>query len=219
MRRTVLLVCFCLLIGVSSCPAQSQQHEKKARRILSDVSRRYAKLTTLEAHFNFTLVNPQDHLNETQSGSLITQPSTNRYRVRLPSQELFSDGRANYTWLKTQKEIQISALDSNNESINPARIFSVYEKGFKYQYRQEVNEGGRKLDLIDLVPIKSKKIVKAQVAIIRHVHHIYRIRLFDKNGSQLTYTITEFSPDTPLKGDEFTFDKKNYPGVEVVDLR
>lgn len=219
MKKKFFILSLYLSLLTTALFAQTNSHEKKASRILNEVSQRYKKLNTIEAHFSFTLSNPTDHLNETQAGVLYVQPSGNKYHLVLNGQEIFSDGKLTYTYLKAQKEIQITNPDTNSETINPARIFSMYETGFTSSYNKEIRQGKLKLDLIDLSPVHPKKVVKAQIAVIRHSHQIYQIHSYDKGGNQVTITVNQFIPNPQVNNDQFNFVKKNYPGVEVIDLR
>jgi outer membrane lipoprotein-sorting protein len=45
------------------------------------------------------------------------------------------------------------------------------------------------------------------------------MKIFEKNGNQYSYEITNFTPNANVTDATFTFDPKKYPGVEVVDLR
>ena len=46
----------------------------------------------------------------------------------MTNQELFSDGKSQWTYLKKDKEVQVSNVDNSGDAINPAKIFTVYEK-------------------------------------------------------------------------------------------
>lgn len=219
MKQKLLLISLILLIPVLTVFAQNKPSEKKARRILKELSLKYKKYKTIEAHFSFTLNNPQDHINEVQSGVLYVDPAGNKYHLQLNGQELFSDGKLTYTYLKAQKEMQLANVDTNTDAINPAKIFSMYETGYDASYSKEVQQGKLKLDVIDLIPQHSKKIVKAQISVLKRQRQIYQVRLFDKSGNQYTYTVNQFIPNPALSPDIFVFNKKNYPGVEVIDLR
>lgn len=219
MRKTLLVLSILLTLPLISVLAQNNASQKKAHRILKELSQKYKKYKTVEAHFSFTLNNAQDHINEVQTGVLYAEPSTNRYHLQLNGQEIFSDGKSTYTYLKAQKEIQVANIDTNSESINPAHIFSIYENGFNAQYRNETQQGKMKLDQIDLVPQHVKKILKAQLSVIKHPRQLYQVRLFDKNGNQYVYTVNQFIANPKINSDLFTYSKKIYPGVELIDLR
>lgn len=213
------MLCLLLTFTTYRLAAQNSNSEKKARHILKELSQRYRKYKTIEAHFSFTLSNLTDHINEVQNGVLFVEPAGNKYHLTLNGQELFSDGKLSYTYLKSQKEIQMSAIDTNSQTINPAKIFSIYESGYTATYNKSSQQGKIKLDIIDLVPLHSKKIARAQIAVNKRLHQLYQVHVFDKNGNQYTYTVNQFIPNPTIGPDEFSFNKKNYPGVEVIDLR
>lgn len=219
MRKKLLIISLLLALPLLSVLAQNNSSQKKAHRILKELSQKYKKYHTVEAHFSFTLNNAQDHINEVQNGVLYAEPATNKYHLQLNNQEVFSDGKATYTYLKAQKEIQVANIDTNSETINPAHIFSIYETGFNAQYKNEVQQGKLKLDLIDLVPQHIKKILRAQLSVMKHPKQLYQVRLFDKNGNQYIYTVNQFIPNPKINPDLFTYTKKLYPGVELIDLR
>jgi outer membrane lipoprotein-sorting protein len=44
--------------------------------------------------------------------------------------------------------------------------------------------------------------------------------VYDKNGSSVyTYSVTKFVTNKPIADTKFTFNAKDHPGVEVIDLR
>lgn len=70
-------------------------------------------------------------VKETQQGTLYVKANANKYKVAMTNQDLISDGKVQWTYLKNDQEVQISNVDSG-DAINPAKIFTIYEKGFKY---------------------------------------------------------------------------------------
>jgi outer membrane lipoprotein-sorting protein len=138
----------------------------------------------------------------------------------MTNQELFSDGKSQWTYLKKDKEVQVSNVDNSGEGINPAKIFTVYEKGFKYIYTGEQKAGAKTYQMIDLTPVDAKKaIFKVRLSIDKAAKQIANVVLFDKNGNKYTYNVKTFSPNVKVPETTFAFDAKKYPGVEVVDLR
>jgi len=45
------------------------------------------------------------------------------------------------------------------------------------------------------------------------------VKILYKDGNEVTYTLTKFTPNVALDDGLFRFDKAKYPGVEVNDLR
>lgn len=216
MKKIVLSALFIVGCAVSVLA----QTDAKAKAILAEVSKKYRSYNVIKTDFTFTLDNPQAKVKETQVGTLYAKAKSNKYKVVLKSQELISDGKSQWTYSKTDKEVQVSEVDNSANAINPAQIFTIYEKGFKYLYTGDVKVNNRMVHIIDLTPMDSKKsFFKVRLNIDKTSKQITNAMIFDKNGNRYTYAIRTFTPNVNVPESVFAFDAKKYPGVEVVDLR
>jgi outer membrane lipoprotein-sorting protein len=196
------------------------QSEVKAKEILAEVSKKYRTYDVIKTEFSYTLENPQAKIKETQSGTLFVRSKVNKYKVILKGQELISDGKNQWTYLKADKEVQLSEVDNSSDALNPAKIFTIYEKGFKSVYTNDTKLNGKTLHNIDLTPIDAKRsFFKVRLQIEKLSKQITNAVIFDKNGNKYTYTIKTFMPNVKVPESTFAFDSKLYPGVELVDLR
>jgi len=215
--RKITLALMVLVAFTASAYAQT---DAKAKAILAEVSKKYKSYNIVKTDFTFTLENPKAKVKETQQGTLYVKANSNKYKVAMTNQELFSDGKSTWTYLKKDKEVTVNNVDNSGDAINPAKIFTVYEKGFKYIYTGEEKVGGKTYQMIDLTPIDLKKsIFKIRLSIDKTAKQIANVVLFDKNGNKYTYNVKTFSPNINLPETTFAFDAAKYPGVEVVDLR
>ena len=107
----------------------------------------------------------------------------------------------------------------SGNGINPAQIFTIYEKGYKYIYNGEVKKGGKVYQEIDLTPEEDKSYFKIRLEIDKLKKQIYSAMIFDKNGNRYTYTLNTLVPNIQVPDNTFTFDPKMHKGVEMVDLR
>ncbi|MCX2483205.1 outer membrane lipoprotein carrier protein LolA [Pedobacter sp. MR2016-24] len=213
-----ILLSLLVLTGVSY--TIYAQTDEKAKVILAEVSKKYRSYTTVKTDFTFTLDNKQSKVKETQQGTLYVKASANKYKVTMTDQDVISDGKSQWTYLKKDKEVQVSNVDNSSESLNPAQIFTIYEKGFKYLYTGETKAGAKTYQMIDLSPTDTNKsFFKIRLSIDKVAKRIASVLIFDKNGNRYTYTIKTFVPNVKVPETTFTFDAKKYPGVEVVDLR
>jgi len=213
-----ILLSLLVLTGVSY--TIYAQTDEKAKVILAEVSKKYRSYTTVKTDFTFTLDNKQSKVKETQQGTLYVKASANKYKVTMTDQDMISDGKSQWTYLKKDKEVQVSNVDNSSESLNPAQIFTIYEKGFKYLYIGETKAGAKTYQVIDLSPTDTNKsFFKIRLSIDKVAKRIASVLIFDKNGNRYTYTIKTFVPNVKVPETTFTFDAKKYPGVEVVDLR
>jgi outer membrane lipoprotein-sorting protein len=216
------------LLLLSTTTAAIAQKDEQAKSILNEVSRKYKTYDVIKTNFVYTLESAQANVKETQTGTLIAKAKTNKFKVTLytkgkspaVAQELISDGKEQWTYLKKDNEVQVNNVASNDEAMNPAHIFTIYEKGFKYVYSGEEKAGGVTCQVIDMTPTDAKKsIFKVRLFVDKAKKQIYSALIFDKNGNKYTYTMQTFLPNFKTTDAVFAFDVKSHPGVEVVDLR
>ena len=208
------------LVVVGSVVSVLAQTDAKAKQILNEVSKKYRSYDVIKTDFTFTLDNPQAKIKETQSGTLYAKAKSNKYKVVMKAQDLISDGKTQWTYLKNEKEVQVSDVDDSPTAINPAKIFTIYEKGFKYAYTGDVKVGGKTQHVIDLSPLDAKRsFFKVRLNIDKASSQISNAVIFDKNGNKYTYTIKAFAPNVKVPESAFAFDAKKFPGVSVEDLR
>lgn len=197
------------------------QTDEKAKVILAEVSKKYRSFDVIKTEFTYTLDNPQAKVKETQTGTLYSKTKANKFKVVLKAQELVSDGKNQWTYLKADKEVQLSEVDNSSDAMNPARLFTIYEKGFKFLFTGDSkSKAGKTIHNIELTPLDSKRsYFKVKLQIDKASKQITQAIIFDKNGNRYTYSIKAFVPNVKVAETFFTFDVKKYPGVELVDLR
>lgn len=228
--KKLLLIPFLTLINTYSFAQKGDTKDAAAKAILDKVGEKYRTYDIVKTDFDFTLESQQADVKETQSGTLIAQSKTNKFRVTILSpaasakadvaQEIISDGKTQWTYLKKDNEVQINNPDNSGEGLNPAKIFTIYEHGYKYIYNGDVKISGKTYQEIDLTPEDiNKSFFKVRLEIDKRKKQIYSALIFDKNGNHYTYTLRSFVSNIQVPDNTFTFDPKMHKGVEVVDLR
>ena len=216
MKKIVVL----LLVIIGLDYGAMAQNDSKANVILAEVSKKYRSYDIVKTDFTFTLESPQNKSKDTQQGTLLVKAKENKYKVVMTDQDMISDGKSQWTYLKKDKEVQVSTVENTGDALNPAQIFTLYEKGFKYLFTGEKKIGGKIYQMIDLSPVDTKKsYFKIRLGINKAAKQIASVLIFDKNGNKYTYDVKTFVPNVKVAASTFTFDPKKYPGVEVVDLR
>ena len=218
---------YLLLTGLTLNYAYAQK-DADAKKILNQVSKKYRAYDVIKTDFSFTYENQQAGTKDVQSGTMISRSKANKYKVTIYNpeekqaidEEIISDGKSQWTYVKKNKEVELTDVDNSNESLNPAQIFTIYEKGYKYVYNGDAKVDGKLCQVIDLTPEDEKKpFFKIRLSIDKVKKQISSAMIFDKNGSRYNYVIRTFTPNVKVSESTFTFDKKNYPGAELVDLR
>ena len=164
-------------------------------------------------------------MHVTRSGSLVAKSKANKFHVtifgpesdKIVEQEIISDGKTQWTYLKKNNEVQVNNAQNDEEGLNPAKIFTIYEHGYKYIYNGEKKIDGKVYQEIDLTPENiDKEFFKVRLTIDKEKKQIHSALIFDKNGNHYTYTVRNFTGNPALPENMFTFDQKEHKGVEVV---
>lgn len=207
-----------LLVMLMFVSVANAQQDPQASKILNAMSQKYRSMKAFKADFAQTLENPSAKVKETMNGNITV--SGDKYRLGVSGQEIISDGKNMYTFLKDANEVTITEADEEAEAMAPSKIFDMYKKGYKYAYAGTETLGGVKHDVIELSPEDRKNpIYKVRLYISQKDKTLKSWKMFRNNGNQYSYTINNFQANPMLATDAFTFNKAKYKGVTVVDLR
>jgi outer membrane lipoprotein-sorting protein len=204
-------------IVMTAQPAVAQG-DTKAKAILEAVSKKVNGLKSLKSNFALYLKAKNGKVNDTKKGTIYMKGP--KYRVSLGGQEIICDNKTVWTYVKDANEVQVSSYNPNEQTISPAKLFTnFYDKEYSYKYMGTKKVNGKNVDVIELKPISNGKQFSRIELIVDNTKTIVGGRLWEKNGNEYQYEVKNFSPNAPLDDALFSFDKKKYPGVEVVDLR
>jgi len=190
------------------------QGDKKSTAILEAMSNKYQKVKSFKAVFTYT----------PEGGKPLKGDATvkgTKFRLKMAGQEIFNDGKLMATYIKETNEVNLQDFDpSAGGDLDPTRIYSAYKKGFKYAFLQEKKEGAQTYEVVELTSTgKNSQVDKVQIQVNKADKSINSWKIFQKNGQKVTYKVEQFQPDVTVPDTYFTFNSKQFPGVEVVDLR
>ena len=190
------------------------QGDKKSTAILEAMSNKYQKVKSFKAVFTYT----------PEGGKPLKGDATvkgTKFRLKMAGQEIFNDGKLMATYIKETNEVNLQDFDpSAGGDLDPTRIYSAYKKGFKYAFLQEKKEGAQTYEVVELTSTgKNSQVDKVQIQVNKADKSINSWKIFQKNGQKVTYKVEQFQPDVTVPDTYLTFNSKQFPGVEVVDLR
>ena len=218
--KSILFSIF-LLAGFNAFaqPKGMGKNDAAAKQLLDAVSAKFRTFKTVTAKFNLTIQNSAGRVQGSKSG--VVNIKGTKYRVNVTGQEIFSDGSNIWSYDKSGNEVQISKFDPSANTITPQKIFTnFYDRDFLYKTNPDIKVGGKTLREVELTPIdKTKTFFKVLVGIDPATQTIRQTKVFEKNGNRYTYSVTSMSTNGNLPDALFVFNAKNYPKVEVVDLR
>lgn len=186
-----------------------------AKKILDAVSAKFKSFKTVQSKFSLKIENSSNKLLGNNTGTVFMKGT--KYRINAAGKDIFCDGSNVWTVDKAAKEVTISKLDASNNTITPQKLFTnFYDKDFLYK----LNSDAKGVQEIELTPIdKTKPFHKVIVYINKALQTISSTKVFEKAGNRYTYTVSGMNTKSVIADATFVFDQKNYPGMEVVDLR
>ena len=207
-----------LLFGCSvqaQPPKSMGSSDPEAKKILDAVSAKFKTFKSVQSKFTLKIENSSNKVMGTKSGTVYMKGT--KYRINVTGQEIFCDGSNIWTVDKAAKEITINKLDPSNNTITPQKLFTnFYDKDFLYK----LNSDAKGVQEIELTPIdKSKLFHKVIVYINKATQTITATKVFEKAGNRYTYTVSGMDTKSIIPDTQFVFNQKNYPGMEIVDLR
>jgi outer membrane lipoprotein carrier protein len=214
--KKILVLTANLLIMSSLVMAQK---DKKATAILDEMSKKYQTMKSFSAAFTYGIEGANAKLTESYKGDVTVKGA--KFKLKMAGQEVFANGKDMYSYVKETNECSVTEFNPNEmDALSPTKIYSIYKKGYKYVFLEEVKEGSQFYEVVELSPEdKSSKVAKVQIKVNKKDKSVKSWKVWDKSGKRTVFRVDKFVPNTPADDQTFTFDKKKYPGVEVVDLR
>jgi outer membrane lipoprotein carrier protein len=209
---------FLLLLLIFPFVGFSQANDAKAKAILDEVIKKSKTYETIKADFVYKLENKTNKVTDSYTGNVSIKGD--RYKLFIAGQTVIFNNNTSWTYIKSANEVQINSAEENADAVTPTRILNgTYLTNFKPKFISEETKDGKTVQVIDLTPNKGKSFYKVRVEIDKVNKHIASFAVYDKSGSTYTYKINKFQTNIKIADSEFVFNSKDYPGIEVNDMR
>ena len=211
----------CILIILAFIMMQANaQNDPKAKEILDKLSVKTKSYKSISADFSILYESEQEKIQNTSDGSIIIKNDS--YKLDVMGNTIFFDGETVWTYMKEINEVNISYPEENQDDIfsNPKKLFTIYEENFKYRIKEEKIENGKKLSVIDLTPEDlDSEFARMLLTIDTDKVQIVSAKSISNDGTSFEIRIKNFITNKEFSDTNFKFKKKNYPDVEIIDLR
>ena len=207
------LIFFSFLFTVNLAFSQ----DEVAKQILDDLSEKGKSYTDITAEFTLNFSNSEQEIDEDSEGKIWIKEDM--YKLDMSSDlSIINNGETLWYFMKDVPEVQIMENDPEDE-MNPSKIFTIYEKGYKYEYKGAESINSARIHKINLFQNENDTINVVTLYIDAEKTELIKIKIIEKGGGTSTYTITKFITNSNLPTSTFNFKRKDYPNVEVIDLR
>lgn len=207
-----LLICLTLLGGTLA-----YGQDAKADGILDKVSAKIKGLKTFYVEFSATIKNSTNGTNSNMSGKGWVKGD--KFSAVYGETTLISNGLKKWSIVKEEKTVYESDASGDDEdAINPKKLMTIWESGFKSKYEKEETLNGEKVHMIYLYPKNPKKANYHTIIVYvsKEDNEVKKAILKSNDGTVSTFTMTKFTANPTIEDSKFVFDKSKYPGYTVV---
>jgi len=192
------------------------QKETKSDKILTKLSKKIKGLKTFYVEYSASVKNEDLGQNDSYTGKGWVK--NNKYFATYGDNTLISNGLKTWSIIGKDKEVYESNNSDEEESVNPKKLMTLWESGFKNKFIKSDKIGNDAVDVIELYPKVPEKsnYTTITVYIGSAANELKKAVMKTTDGTVMTYSVTKFTSNPEVKDTKFTFDKKNYPGYKVI---
>ena len=206
-----LLVLFSLLLFTT------YGQDSKSQAILNKLSTKIKGQKSFYIEFNANVKNNANGTNSSETGTGWVKG--NKFCASYGNNTIISNGIKTWTVVKEDKSVyETDANEQEEESMNPKKLMTIWETGFKNKYEKEDKLNNEAVHVIDLYPKNTGKVDYHTIIlyISKVSNELKKAVMKSKDGTVMTYTLTKFQSNPVVEESKFIFDSKKYPGYTVI---
>lgn len=206
---TLLSICFFLF-------STSMAQTSKSQVILDKLSGSMKQLSTFYVEFNANIKNTSTGVNESEKGKGWVKGD--KYYATYGEITLLSNGVKTWTVINEEKSVYVSDASDDEESMNPKKLMTIWESGFKNTYEKSDVLNGENIHIIKLYPKQPDNADYHTVLLYVSVRtsELKKVIMKTNDGTIMTYHLTKFISNKEITDSKFSFNKAQYPGYTVI---
>lgn len=203
-----IILCACTLL-----PVQAQ----KAQDILDKTAGKLKNSGGIEAVFEATAFKGT---KETGSASGRIKVKGNKFKIESNSLTTWFDGKTQWTLLAGSDEVNVSTPTAAElQAINPYSFINIYKKGYTATLTKASYEGKSVHEVRLVATSKKSSMQKILLTIDPTTLMPLSVRFKNAKGDWTRIRVRSIKTGRKFADAVFTFDAKQHPGIEIIDLR
>lgn len=191
-------------------------HAQTARQVLDAAAARMTQTDGIRAQFKATQFLGTTPQEETTGTLLI---SGRRFQMTTNDLTTWYDGQTMWAMMRNAGEVNVSEpTEEEQAALNPSTLINIYKKGYTYRLRTTTLRGKPSYEVHLRAKNRKQAYTEIYVDVEQGTYNPLCFRAL-KDGNWQRIAILSFQPKQHFGDETFTFPKKDYPNVEVIDLR
>ena len=210
---------FSVLIALLSLPVIAQQQQSQAKAVLEKTAEAFKKASGVRADFTLKALN-DGRLEGRENG--VIQLKGEKFMLKTSETTTWFDGKTQWSYMVRNDEVNVSTPTQEElQQINPYTFLYMYQKGFSYKLGTTKTFRGKAVwEVVLTARDKKQELERITLFVTKDTYEPLYI-LLQQRGQQTRneITVTSYQTGQNYTDRVFTFDKKQYPNAEVIDLR
>ena len=196
----MILLAFMAVLSLGAFAQTAQQVLDKTAKVIGNKS---------GASANFSMSSPK---YGSASGTIAIKG--NKFNARTAQATVWYDGKTQWTYMKKTNEVNVSnPTQAQQMSMNPYTFIHIYKTG----YKSTLKTVGSNYQVHLVANNQKRSVAEMYITINKSTHVPSQIKM--RQGSTWsTINISGFKAKN-ISNSAFTFNSKEFPGAEVIDLR
>ena len=210
---------FSVLIALLSLPVIAQQQQSQAKSILDKTAEAFRKAGGVKADFTVKVIT--DGLIEGVEHGTI-QLKGEKFVLKTTDIVTWFDGRTQWSYVAKNDEVNVSnPTQEELQQINPYTFLYMYQKGFSYKLGTVKTYQGKAVwEVILTANDKAQDLERITLYVTKERYEPLYILLQQRaHPTRNAITVTGYQTGQKYADTLFTFDRKQYPSAEIIDLR
>jgi outer membrane lipoprotein-sorting protein len=191
--------------------------DAKADAILDKLSKKIKDQKSFYIEFSSSTSNSSSDSKSSFSGKGWVKGD--KYYASFGDNTVISNGIKTWTIIKEEKTVYVTDADEDDEeSVNPKKLMTIWETGFKSKYSKETTVAGESVHQIYLYP---KKTGADYTYIVLYIstksNDLKRVVMSMRDQTKMTYNLKKFTSNPTVADSKFVFVKSKYPGYTVIE--
>jgi len=191
--------------------------DAKSQGILDKLSTKMKGQKSFYIEFTANIKNATNGSNESETGKGWVKGD--KFYASYGDNTIISNGIKSWTIVKEEKSVyETDANEAGDEGMNPKKLMTIWESGFKNKYEKEDKLNNEVVHVIYLYPKNPAKVDYHTIIlyISKTSNELKKAIMKAKDGTSMTYTLTKFQSNPTIEDSKFVFDIKKYPGYTLI---
>ncbi len=192
--------------------------DAKSQEILDKLSKKINGTASFYIEFSENTYNKDAGVNLNMFGK--GWVNGDKYYASLGDNTIISNGLKTWTVVKEEKTTYVADADEDDDELmNPKKLMTIWETGFKNKYGKEETLSGETVHKIYLYPKSPKSVDFTQIVVYisKSKNELKKVLIKMKDATHKTYRLKKYTANPTISDSKFVYNKAKFPGYKLIE--